>query len=65
MENKKKEKINYGDYQLLGELLSVSSDAARMRYKRNENEAVKVMYMIQENRKQFIESYRKSLQAGH
>jgi hypothetical protein len=65
VENKKKEKINYGDYQLLGELLSVSSDAARMRYKRNENEAVKVMYMIQENRKQFIESYRKSLQAGH
>ncbi|KFF13092.1 hypothetical protein IW15_10015 [Chryseobacterium soli] len=65
MENKEKEKINYGDYQLLGELLSASSDAARKRYKRNESEAVKAMYMIQENRKQFIESYRKSLQSGH
>lgn len=62
MENKGKEKINYGDYQLLGDMLDVSSDAARKRYKRNEKEAVKVMNMIQENRKQLVEEYRKSLQ---
>ena len=62
MENKEKEKINYGDYQLLGELLSVSSDAARKRFKRNEKEAVKAMGLIQENRKQFVLDYRKSLQ---
>ncbi len=62
MENREKEKINYGDYQLLGELLSVSSDAARKRFKRNEKEAVKAMGLIQENRKQFVLDYRKSLQ---
>ncbi|REC64101.1 hypothetical protein DRF65_00555 [Chryseobacterium pennae] len=62
MENKEKEKINYGDYQLLGEMLYVSSDAARKRYKRNEEEALKAMDMIQENRKELIEKYRKSLQ---
>lgn len=62
MEKKEEEKINYGDYQLLGELLKVSSDAARKRYKRKEKEALKVMNMIQENRKQLVEDYRKSLQ---
>ncbi|GEN71607.1 hypothetical protein [Chryseobacterium lathyri] len=62
MENKEKGKINYGDYQLLGELLSVSSDAARKRYKRNEKEALKAMEKIQENRKRFVLDYRKSLQ---
>ena len=62
MENKEKEKINYGDYQLLGEMLIASSDAARKRYIRNEKEAVKAMDMIQESRKQLIESYRKSLE---
>ncbi|MBB4807430.1 hypothetical protein HNP38_002736 [Chryseobacterium defluvii] len=61
MENTEKEKINYGDYQLLGELLCVSSDAARKRYKRNEKKAVRAMYLIQENRKRFIQNYRKSL----
>ncbi len=62
MENKEKEKINYGDYQLLGELLSVSSDAARKRFKRNEKAAMKAMGMIQENRRKFVLDYRKSLQ---
>lgn len=62
MENKEKEKINYGDYQLLGELLSVSSDAARKRFKRNEKAAVRAMEMIQENRRKFVFDYRKSLQ---
>lgn len=63
MENEEKEKINYGDYQLLGELLCVSSDAARKRYKRNEKTAVRAMGMIQENRRLFILEYRRSLQA--
>ncbi|AKK71567.1 hypothetical protein OK18_01960 [Chryseobacterium gallinarum] len=62
MENKQKEKIYYGDYQLLGEMLDASSHAARMRYKRNEKEAVKVMNMIHENRKRLVRDYRKSLQ---
>lgn len=62
MENKQKEKIYYGDYQLLGELLCISSDAARKRFKRNEKAAVKAMGMIQENRKKFVLDYRKNLQ---
>lgn len=61
MKNKEKEKINYGDYQLLAEMLVVSSDAARKRYKRGDKEATDAMKTIQENRKQLLEDYRKSL----
>lgn len=60
MENKQKEKIYYGDYQLLGELLDASSSAARMRFKRGDPEADKAMKAIQENRKHLIESYKNS-----
>ena len=56
MENQQKEKIHYGDYQLLAEILDISSDAARKRFERKEKGAVKAMRKIQENRKQFIES---------
>ncbi len=62
MEKKEKEKINYGDYQLLGEMLTVSADAARKRYKRGDKEAVDAMKAIQENRKQMVGDYRKSLE---
>ncbi|WP_312296843.1 hypothetical protein [Chryseobacterium sp.] len=61
MKIKEKEKINYGDYQILAEMLTVSSDAARKRYKRGDKEAVEAMNTIQENRKQLLEDYRKNL----
>ncbi|UCA61693.1 hypothetical protein KB553_09175 [Chryseobacterium rhizoplanae] len=60
MINEKKEKIYYGDYQLLGEMLNASSHAARMRYKRNEKKAVKAMETIQEHRKNLIKSYKEN-----
>ena len=60
MENKQKEKIYYGDYQLLGEMLDTSSHAARMRYKRNEKKAIKAMKTIQENRQNLIKTYKET-----
>ncbi|WP_260256285.1 hypothetical protein [Elizabethkingia meningoseptica] len=48
----------YGDYQLLGEMLGVSSDAAKMRYRRKDSQAIKAMQAIYDNRRKLVESFR-------
>ncbi|WP_336664944.1 hypothetical protein [Elizabethkingia meningoseptica] len=48
----------YGDYQLLGEMLGVSSDAAKMRYRRKDLQAIKAMQAIYDNRRKLVESFR-------
>lgn len=58
MKTEQKEKIRYGDYQLLAEMLDTSSDAAKMRFRRNDTEAVKAMQIIQDNRKNLVKAYK-------
>lgn len=58
MKTEQKEKIRYGDYQLLAEMLDTSSDAAKMRFRRNDPEAVDAMKIIQENRKKLVKDYK-------
>lgn len=48
----------YGDYQLLGEMLGVSSDAAKMRYRRKDSQAIKAMQAIYDNRRKLVESFK-------
>ena len=48
----------YGDYQLLGEMLGGSSDAAKMRYRRKDSQAIKAMQAIYDNRRKLVESFR-------
>ncbi len=50
-----KQKIDYGDYNLLQKILNVKTvAAARMRFLRGDKDAVKAMQSIQENREKFI-----------
>ncbi len=59
MKTEQKNRGQYGDYLTLGEMLNVSSDAARMRYRRGDKEALAAMKVIKENRKALIENYKK------
>lgn len=54
----KQKKIKYGDYQTLADMLDTSTDAARMRYRRNDPEAIKAMDVILENREKLINQFR-------
>lgn len=56
---KTEQKRKYGDYQLLGEMLNCSSDAAKMRYLRGDKQAVEAMQAIRESRTKLIETYKK------
>ena len=59
MKTEQKEiKIKYGDYQTLADMLGVSTDAARMRYRRNDPEAIRAMEVIFENREKLINKYK-------
>ena len=51
-------RLRYGDYVLLGELLGISSDAAKKRLSRKNKAAIAAMLTIIENRERFIEKYR-------
>lgn len=55
---KTEQKRKYGDYQLLGEMMNCSSDAAKMRYLRGDEEAIKAMLAIRESRRKLIETYK-------
>lgn len=50
-------KIQYGDYQTLSKILGISSDAAKMRYRRGDENAVKIMRSIVANREKLIEEH--------
>ena len=59
MKTEQKEmKPKYGDYQTLADMLDVSTDAARMRYRRNDPEAIKAMKVIFENREKLINKFK-------
>lgn len=52
-------KPRYGDYQTLAVMLDApSTDAARMRYRRNDPEAIKAMEVIFENREKLINKFK-------
>ena len=56
-----KKNIKYGDYNILQELLEAPSvSAVRMRFLRQDIEAVKAMLFIQENRDALIEKYKET-----
>ncbi|MEC3875972.1 hypothetical protein [Chryseobacterium salviniae] len=57
-----KEKIDYGDYNLLQKILNVKTvAAARMRFLRGDDEAIDAMRKIQENKEKFIEENKKQV----
>lgn len=54
-----KQNIEYGDYTTLARLLGMKSvQAARMRFLREDPEAVKAMQALQENREQLVREYK-------
>jgi hypothetical protein len=52
-----KEKIKYGDYNTLGQILGITSDAAKMRFKRNDTVAIEAMTKMIVGRDQLIKEY--------
>lgn len=54
-------KIKYGDFQTLAEILDISVDAAKKRYKRNDPGAVEKMELIIENRKMLIQKHKEAV----
>lgn len=55
---KTEQKKKYGDYQLLGEMLDCSSDAAKMRYLRGDRQAVEAMQAISDSRKKLVTDFK-------
>lgn len=52
-----KAKIKYGDYNTLGQILGITSDAAKMRFKRNDTVAIEAMTKMIVGRDQLIKEY--------
>ena len=50
-----KEKIQYGDYTILGSVLKLNAPAAKMRFLRGDEEAKSILEKIVENRDALIE----------
>jgi hypothetical protein len=53
-----KTKIETGDYITLGKMLGCNADAARMRFRRNDDEAIDAMARIIEAREELINNYK-------
>ncbi len=53
------QKKQTGDFQTLSKILNTTTEAARMRYYRKDEDAVKAMYSIIENRDVFIGKFKK------
>ncbi len=54
-----KKKIQYGDFNLLQKLINAPTvAAARMRFFRGDEDAIKAMAKIQDNRAELIKNYR-------
>lgn len=55
-----KKKIQYGDFNILQKLINAPTvAAARMRFFRGDEDAIKAMAKIQDNREELIKNYRK------
>lgn len=52
-----KKKTQYGDYTLLGQVLSVSAPAAKMRFLRGDEQAKDALTKIIENREKLIKEF--------
>lgn len=53
-----KTKIRIGDYDLVGEMLGgISRDAAKMRLRRNDEEAIKVLRALIDSRENLIKEF--------
>lgn len=50
------QKRQTGDYQTLAKALNITVDAARMRYRRNDEKAVRTLYSIIEQREDLIQN---------
>lgn len=52
-----KMKMKYGDYNTLGQILGISSDAAKMRFNRKDSTAIEAMTKIILSREELIKEY--------
>lgn len=50
-------KIKYGDYNTLGQILGITSDAAKMRFNRKDSRAMEAMSKIIQSREDLIREY--------
>ena len=57
-----KAKIKYGDYNTLGQILGITSDAAKMRFKRNDANATEILIKIIEMRENLIKEFQSDKQ---
>ncbi|MDN3708442.1 hypothetical protein QW060_20570 [Myroides ceti] len=54
-----KNKIRYGDYITLSEMLNTTADSAKMRIRRNDKIAMEALIEIIRSRERLIRSYKK------
>ena len=52
-----KMKIKYGDYNTLGQIFGITSDAAKMRFNRKDARAMEAMTKIIQSREELIREY--------
>lgn len=52
-----KQKVKYGDYTTLGQILGITSDAAKMRFNRKDFTAMEAMSKIINSREELIKEY--------
>lgn len=54
-----KEKTQYGDYTLLGQVLGINAPAAKMRFLRGDEKSKEALIKIIENREELIKQFQK------
>lgn len=52
------QKKKYGDFQTLANVLNINVDTARMRYYRKNEQAIKLLYNIIEQRENLLEKFK-------
>lgn len=52
------QKKKYGDFQTLANVLNINVDTAQMRYYRKNEEAIKLLYSIIEQRENLLEKFK-------
>lgn len=60
MSEQNTKKTQYGDFQTLGKVLGISAEAAKMRYRRGDEQARKIIQEIIDARENLIASYQQS-----
>ena len=56
-----KPKIEKGDFVVVGKMLGISQENARMRFARNKEQEILAMKALVENRERLIEEYQKQI----